>query len=246
VSPHRLRFPIFSLPLLILLALAFGQGALRADTIYTNFGTGDTYDAGAGVMVTSDGMAWSSVAVAFTPVANYNLASIEFVVSDLIPNDTSDVTLGIFTDNNGEPGGAPLELFSVNPSGTFGQNLPVTTVTSILQPLLLADTQYWVGMNAAPGDLVAWNQNVTSANGFSQTDGLGNWSPSDRLQAQGVLEVDGTLSAIQPPVAAGDASVATPEPRTWLLVAGGFGALVLFRRRFRTVRRLGSCGPRRP
>lgn len=233
MSPNRLRFPIFSLPLLILLALAFGQGALRADTIFTNFGTGDTYDAGAGVIVTSDGMAWSSAAVAFTPVANYNLTSIEFVLSAVIPNDTNDVTLGIFADNNGEPGGAPLESFSVKPSGTLGQNLLVTTVTSILQPLLLADTQYWIGMNAAPGDLVAWNQNVTLANGFSETDGSGNWSPSDPLEAQGVLEVDGTLSAIQPSVAAGDASVATPEPGTWLLVAGALGALAFFRRRVR-------------
>lgn len=214
--------------------MACGQGALRADTIYTNFGTGDTYDAGAGVIVTSDGIAWSSVAVAFTPVANYNLTSIEFAVSDLIPNDTNEVTLGIFADNNGEPGGAPLEMFSVNPSGMFGQNVLVTTVTSILQPLLLADTQYWVGMNAAPGDLVAWNQNVTSANGFSETDGSGNWSPSDPLEAQGVLEVDGTLSTIQPAAAPADASVATPEPRTWLLVASGLGALAFFRRRFGT------------
>lgn len=75
-------------------------------------------------------------------------------------------------------------------------------------------------------------QNVTSANGFSETDGSGNWSASDPLEAQGVLEVDGTLSAVQPLAAPADAPLSTPEPRTWLLLAGGFGALAFFRRRF--------------
>ncbi len=98
----------------------------------------------------------------------------------------------------GLPDSTPLELFSASPAGQFGDNVLVTTVSSILHPLLLANTQYWIGMNAAPGDLIIWNQNITSANGFSETDGSGNWSAADPLQPQGALEVDGTLSAIQP------------------------------------------------
>jgi len=227
-----------SFSLLIFVALIFGDSALRADTIYTNFGTGVAYAAGAGVIVTNDGVAWSSVAVAFTPSADYSLTSIEFVVSDLIPNDSNDVTLGIFADNNGQPGATPLELFGVSPTGMFGEMFPdnvlVTTVTSIVQPLLLAETQYWFGMNAAPGDLVVWNQNVTSANGFSETDGSGNWSASDPAQAQGVFEVDGALAAVQSPSTADTPAFPTPEPGAWLLMASGLTALILSRRRFRT------------
>lgn len=236
--PHSLQLRTLSFPLLVFVALVFGAGALRADTLYTNFGTGDAYAAGAGIIVTNDGVAGSSVAVAFTPTANYNLTSIEFVVSDLIPNDSNDVTLGIFADNSGLPGSAPLELFSVSPAGTFGGNVLVTTVTSVVQPLLLAGTQYWVGMNAAPGDLVVWNQNVTSANGFYETDGSGNWSASDPLQAQGVFEVDGALAAIQPPSTVDSPANSTPEPGAWLLLASGLAALAFLRRRNRRWHRL--------
>jgi hypothetical protein len=214
--------------LCLLIVAAF---SVQADTIYTNFGTGDTYSAGAGVIVTSDGSAWSSVAIAFTPSENYNLTSIEFVATDLFQGDPSGVTLGIFADSNGQPGGAPLESFTAGPLDAFGETVPVITVTSLLQPLLLANTQYWVGMNAAPGDMIVWNQNLTSADGFSETDGSGNWSVSDPLQDQGVVEIDGTLAGMiqQPqPTQSSDSGSSTPEPATWWLVASALSALAIF------------------
>ena len=196
MSANSLRLRTIWLPLLV--ALAFGHGALRADTIYTNFDADDSYAPGAGLIVTNDPVSGASVAVAFTPSANYNLTSIEFADSYLISGDSASITLGIFADNGGLPGSTPLESFSATPGGMFTDSVPVTTVSSILQPLLLAGTQYWVGMNAAPQDLVIWNQNITSTNGFAETDGQGNWSAADPFQPQGVLEVDGALSAIQP------------------------------------------------
>jgi hypothetical protein len=220
----------------VLLALAFGHGVLRADTIYTNFDYDDSYSysAGAGLIVTDDPISGASVAIAFTPSANYNLTSIGFVVSDLIPDDSNEVTLGIFADNGGLPGSTPLESFTATPAGMFGDNLLATTVSSILQPLLLADTQYWIGMSAAPQDLVIWNQNVTSANGFAETDGFGNWSLADPFQPQGALEVDGTLSPFQPSSVVTDGlPSAVPEPGIPTLMAIGLVTLVLLRRRFR-------------
>jgi len=235
------------LPLVILLALAAAQSTLRADTIYTNFDADGSYAATAGLIVTNDAISGASIAIPFTPSDNYNLTSIEFVVSDLIPPDSvqspdsvdakhsKDVTLGIFADNgDGQPDAIPLESFSVRPTGMFGDSLLVTTVSSILQPLLFADTQYWIGMNAAPGDLVIWNQNVTSANGFSETDGSGNWSAADALQPQGVLEVDGTVADIPPPATDDTLPTSLPEPAAWLLMAGGVVALAFLHRRFRT------------
>ncbi len=215
---------MFCMPLL--LALSFGNSILRADTIYTNFDDSGSYATGTGLIVTNDAVSGASVAVPFTPSDNYNLTSIEFVASDLFQGDSSDVTIGIFADNGGLPGSTPLELFSAAPGGVFGDNVLVTTVSSILQPLLLADTQYWIGMNAAPGDMIIWNQNVTSANGFYETDGSGNWSASDTLQSQGALEVDGTVAYVPPPpitippVDDDDAlPSAVPEPAAWLLMA---------------------------
>lgn len=233
MSPHSLRLRVVSLPLL--LALAFGQTILRADPVYTNFDDTDSYSTGAGLIVTNDPMTGASVAVAFTPTANYNLTSIEFAVSDLMPDDSSDVTLGIFADNGGLPGSSPFESFTATPTGMFGDTVLVTTVSSILQPLLYAGTQYWIGMNAAPGDMIVWNQNVTSANGFAESDGQGNWSAADSLQPQGALEVDGTLSAIQPVDTTDAAGSPVPEPGVWTLMAAGLATLVMLRRRRRAV-----------
>jgi hypothetical protein len=226
--------PLSRLPLLLLLALAFGHSSLRADTIYTNFDADSSYAAAAGLIVTNDAITGASVAIAFTPSDNYNLTSLEFVASDLIPNfsdDSNHVTLGIFADNGGLPGSTPLESFNVILTGMFGDKILVTTVSSILQPLLQANTQYWVGMNAAHGDLVIWNQNVTSANGFAETDGFGNWSAADPFQPQGVLEVDGALAAIQP--ASGTTLPSSvPEPGVWTLMAVGLAALAFLYRRW--------------
>jgi hypothetical protein len=221
------------LPLLLLFTLAFGQIALRADPIYTNFDDSGSFSAGAGLIVTNDPVSGASVAIPFTPSDNYNLTYIEFVASDLIPNssdDSNEVTLRIFADNGGLPFSTPLESFSAPVTGMFGGNILVTTVSSILHPLLLANTQYWIGMNAAPGDLIIWNQNITSANGFSETDGSGNWSAADPFQPQGVLEVDGAFANI-PPVTDDNLPSSVPEPGVWLLMAGGLVALVLLRRR---------------
>ena len=217
--------------ILIIAASIPGAAALRADIIYTNFGTGDAYASGAGVIVTNDNVAWSSVAVAFTPSANYDLTSIELVATDIIPDDLG-ATLGIFADNgSGQPGGAPIESFTLGPLGQFGESVPVMTVTSLLQPLLLANTQYWIGLNAPIGDLIVWNQSVTSSLGFSQTDGSGNWSTSNA--DQGAVEIDGTLDYSNPPAqsfamvsAPTEESIpATPEPRAWWLMAGGLVAV---------------------
>ena len=229
-----------SLRIIPILAVLIPAAALHADVIYTNFGTGTAYSSGAGVIVTSDNSAWSSVAIAFTPSANYDLTSIELVATDIIP-DYLGATLGIFADNgSGQPGGAPLESFALGPLGQFGDAVPLLTVESLLQPLLWANTQYWIGLNAPIGDLIVWNQNVTSSLGFSQTDGSGNWSTSNA--DQGAVEVDGTLdpNAPTPPTQEGTVLPQTgqpissiPEPQSWWLMAAGLAAVAIYAQRAR-------------
>lgn len=241
-----------SLRLSVLLLLA--ALTLPADVIYSNFGADDTYATGAGMIVTNDNMAWSSVAIEFIPANNYNLGSVEFAASDIMAGDPG-ISIGIFADNNGEPGGAPLESLSVvAPLGAFGSIVPVTTVTSVSQPLLLADTPYWIGMQGPVNGLVIWNQNVTGAVGYSSTDGNGNWSAS--TVDQGVVEIDGTIdNNVPPPPPPPDPSSpdlltsqppsesltvvntnaqsipSVPEPATLWLMAGALAVVLALRRR---------------
>jgi hypothetical protein len=221
------RIPIAGI--IVLAGLAMGFNSLRADVIYTNFGTGDAYAAATGMLVTNDGLAWSSAAIAFTPVENYTLTSIEFVATSLLADSTDFVTLDVFTDNGGQPSSTVLESFTAGPLGQFGDTVPVMTGTSVLQPLLLAGTQYWIGMNAPAGDFIVWNQNTTLADGFSQTDGSGNWSTSDA--DQGVIEIDGTPSAVvaDPDVVSNlDSLSYVPEPGSWWLMAMGLTVIGCF------------------
>lgn len=212
---------------LLLAGLIACAGILQADTIYSTFGPGFSFATGTGAIVTNDPLADASVAIAFTPTANYDLTSIEFVASDLFPEDLSPITIAIFADNGGQPGSQPLESFTTGSFGPFGEAALVTTVTSLSQPLLQAGTQYWIGMNASPGDLMVWNQSSTSAAGFSITDGSGNWSASDPAQGQGALEIDGDLvAAIAGPVAqTNDSPIFTPEPLSWWLMASGLAVI---------------------
>lgn len=206
------------LRLVVAVATFAGAGTLRAGVVYSNFGDNSGYSAGAGLIVMNDGQAYASVAAGFVPAGNYSLNSIELVVTDLIPNYGSDVTVGIFADSGGQPGGPALESFTLSGLLTsFGQSAPVLTINSLLHPVLLANTEYWVGLNGPVGGMAVWNQNVSGATGFSATDSAGKWTASN--EAQGVLEVDGTL--IPDALAASGGQQSAPEPGSvGLLLAG--------------------------
>lgn len=247
-NPVTLRIvsPGFPFTRLFLLCILIpGCAVLRADTIYTNFGAGSTYSAGTGLIVTNDA-AGPSVAIGFTPAFDYNLTSIEFVATDIFTDDSPDVTIGIFADNGGQPAETAIESFAIGPLGQFGEAVPVMTVTSVLQPLLQANTLYWVGMDGPAGSFIVWNQNATLATGFSVTDGSGNWSASS--SAQGVVEIDGNLATVAgapDPASTQSFSGSTPEPRAAWLIAGGLAAIAyLTRRRDRRALRRPETGNR--
>lgn len=188
----------------LVLSAVLLPAALRADVIYTNFGDGDSFLAGSGLIVTRDGAAWSSVAVSFIPAAAYSLTSIEFAASTLVSGANGE-SLAIFMDDNGHPAGTPLETIAFDGQMTpFGASSSLLTVQSTVHPLLEAGQTYWVGMNGANGGLAVWNQTTSPTAGFSATDGAGNWSADDAIQ--GAVELDGTLLFETP----GPGSVAGP------------------------------------
>src|SRR3569833_1403766 len=173
------------------LAAVFLPAALRADVIYTNFGDGDSFLAGSGLIVTQDGKAWSSVALSFVPVASYSLSSIEFAASTLIPG-SAGASLAIFVDDDGHPAGTPVETIALDGlMSSFGDPSLLLKVKSTVHPLLEAGQTYWVGMNAAAGGLAVWNQTTALTTGFSTTDGAGIWSAWNEVQ--GAVQLKGKL-----------------------------------------------------
>jgi hypothetical protein len=121
--------------ILILAGLTLCSSVLKADIIYSTFGVNGAYSDGTGIMVT-DGVNDYSIAFQFTPVDNYDLSSIEFVATSAAQTpDLGSVTLGIFADNSGHPGGTALESLSWNGQfSEYGDLAPVMTVTSSSHP----------------------------------------------------------------------------------------------------------------
>jgi hypothetical protein len=198
------------LPTALVLAATILPGALHADVIYTNFGDGDSFLAGSGLIVTRDGAAWSSVAMSFVPAAAYSLSSIEFGASTLIPGSTG-ASLAVFADDEGYPGGTPLETIALDGLiSSFGDPSPLLKVKSTVHPLLEAGQTYWVGMNAAAGGLAVWNQTAALTTGFSTTDGAGNWTA--RGEVQGAVQLKGQLVFETPAPVTEPPPAPTPDP----------------------------------
>lgn len=225
---HVSRFPITRI--LLFSGLVLCGSALKADIIYSNFGSGMTYTDGAGVIV-SDGSVETSVAEEFSPTANYTLSSIEFVASTKTPASSNSVTVSIYADNGGVPATAALE--SITLSGQLapfdGTLSPVLTATSVAKPDLMAGLQYWLVMDAPAvtspqNEYLVWDNNSTLAVGYLETNGTpGDWQNSPNpfaSETNGVFEVDGTL--IPGP---------TPEPGTWMLLPLGLGLMSVVARR---------------
>lgn len=202
--------------ILIVAGLVLCSSVLRASTIFTTFGLNNTYSVGTGLVVTDSNFSYS-VAVQFTPSADYKLSGIDFVATRQSPDSPDSVTLSIFSDGGGLPSGNPLEALTLaGQTVVFGGASPVLTVTSLINPVLYANHAYWVEMNAPLGSLI-WNHNTTLASGIAETDGLGNWSTSN--STQGVVRITGTEATL------------APEPQTWLMIAGGVAAVALSSRR---------------
>ena len=198
--------------LLILAGLILCGSVLRAAPviIYSNFASNDGYSIGTGLLVTDNSFDYS-VAVGFVPLHDYTLSSIDFVATRQSLDSPDSVTMSIFADTAGFPGGPALESDTlIGQTVQFGSNAPVLTVSSALDPILHANTRYWVEMDGPLGSLI-WNQNTTLASGLAETDGQGSWFSSNFTQ--GVVRING--EEIAP----------APEPASWLLMAGGLAGI---------------------
>jgi hypothetical protein len=201
----------------------------RADIdLFTNFGPGFSYNTGAGNFAGNafDGSGNNyAEGDTFTPTTSANFSALDIALSCFF-SCPDPVTVSLDANNAGVPG-AVLESFNVlGPLlGAFGSNNSPLVLTSVLHPLLVAGTQYWVAVSTDLNDSVVWNWNSTgdaSSEAISTNGGTTWFAPSGLTP--GAYQVN-----------------ATPEPRAVVLLATVVLVLLGWKRRA-----LASASVRRP
>jgi PEP-CTERM motif-containing protein len=142
-------------------------------------------------------------------------ASLDFLVLPLgYVLGTNAVDLYLMSDVAGVPG-TIIEAFHLTNLANWGLSTPLVTATSLLNPLLVANAQYWVVAAAAGTSVFGWNLNNTGDLGLASRINGGNWVGLPSSPA-GALQVNATV---------------VPEPASLTLLAFGLAALAVIVRR---------------
>lgn len=181
----------------------------KADVIYSNFGTGNTYSTNA----RSIGFSGSfSVGALFTPTQSYSVTQIALPLTSLGGPNAFSVSL--WTVSNF----APATQVWANPS-TVSAPSGIVTITGFSGVTLLANTQYALlvspGASGAQGGWYGNNIGISSVLNIISDQNL-SWFPA---QGQQAFSIQGTKL-----------SVAAPEPASMALLMTGAVPLLLRRR----------------
>jgi hypothetical protein len=208
---------------LTLVAATLCSGVLRADIIYSNFGADQSFTAGVGLTP-----AYSAVASSFMPDATYAVDEYQIAAYLDSPDLPDTVTFSLYNSVNNLPG-TSLESFTLTdlgyPAGTdYAASTPppgILTEASVSNPVVEAGQQYWIVMSGIDPGNVIWNDDGNETVGAATLGQDATWSLLPNYN-QGAFEVDGTLVS---------GSSATPEPSSFLTLAGGLAGLALARKR---------------
>jgi hypothetical protein len=188
----------------LVLFLAIAPGISNAETIYSTFLSGKTYQCCAGQIVsgpsatTAGGLIGQrQTAVAFTPTRNYILTQIELAFYFGNGPNSNRFNLSLNQDRDGVPG-AVIESWGglIAPSPSPGTSSIVQTVVSLPDIQLSAGRQYWiVAFPAESNTFVVWNLNALdgSGPGGRVAENLNSvWSVYDLPRDSPAFEVQGS------------------------------------------------------
>ena len=189
----------------IILFLAVAPGISNAETIYSTFLSGKTYQCCAGQIVsgpsatTAGGLIGQrQAAVAFTPTRNYILTQIELAFYFGGGPNSSRYNLSLNQDRDGVPGAVIESWGGLNaPSQSSGTSSIVQTVVSLPDIQISAGRQYWiVAFPSESNTFVVWNLNAVDGTGPGGrvAENLNNsaWSVYDVPRDSPAFEVQGS------------------------------------------------------
>jgi hypothetical protein len=196
--------------LLLGILLLFPYRSAKGTMIISTFGAGNSYSFCCGFgNVAPTQMAYPFI---ISPGPNFIFTSAELALSEGI-GSTNAVDISLANDASDLPG-AVLETFHLdNALGPAGANNPPVVVNSLLGPLLLAGSQYWlIESPSASGNGVNWGTAFIAPNPAQRAakNGTGPWTVSaiDNFSDPGAFSISGTVAS-------------APEPSSLTLVGAG-------------------------
>lgn len=214
---NRITTKLLLIPALCALS---AQAQSNSVTAYNTFGANFDYNASSGWLV--DGTAnppqpYVAEGYWFIPTASGYLSQIDLAIcADNGNTSVNDANIYLAANHINVPGTTLESFLNVPIGGYFGENNPVLTLSSILQPYITAGTPYWIWVQAAtPQAVLTVNENDTGiSTPQAQSFAVNSWQDNG-LRTSFAFDVDVT---------------SVPEPASLGLMLGGIVATTSFLR----------------
>jgi len=201
--------------------LAFGGSV----TLFSDFGAGDSFEFPGPptpycIGGNNPGCAGIDYqpAFAFTPGTTAYLTQVDLALYNAANGAEGEGVISVMTDSGGLPGSV-IEQWTLTP----GSN-QVYTLTSELNPLLTAGTQYWLEATdtLGAGGVIGWDANSISETGSYADMETGSWVLENSNAPQGAFDI--LANTVNP-------NPTAPEPSSLALLGTGAALLVLARKK---------------